>query len=37
MSPSERRINLTAAEIRAYQAGERTLRRRVKPQPTAAA
>ena len=34
MSPTERRINCTAAEIRAYQAGERTLRRRVKPQPT---
>ena len=26
-------INLTAAEIRAYRAGERVLRRRVKPQP----
>lgn len=27
--PVEHRINLTAAEVRAYQAGERTLRRRV--------
>ena len=30
---TEHRINLTAAEVRAYQAGDRKLRRRVKPQP----
>lgn len=30
---TEHRINCTAAEIRAYQSGERTLRRLVKPQP----
>lgn len=29
----ERRINMTAAEIRAYQTGERVIRRKVKPQP----
>ena len=31
--PTEHRINLTAAEVRAWQAGGRELRRRVKPQP----
>jgi hypothetical protein len=31
--PTEHRINLTAAEVRAYQAGETTLRRRVRPEP----
>lgn len=31
MPPTEHRINCTAREIRSYQAGERVLRRRVKP------